>query len=129
SDVTAVLVHGAGHSSLVWAETRAALSHPSFAVDLPGRGTRPADITTVTIDEAADAAVADIRGAVDGDLVLVGHSVGGTVLPAVTATLGSRVRHLVFVAGITAPDGQLPLDVFMPGRADAVAVHLKELRV
>lgn len=127
SGLTVVLVHGAGHTSLVWRETQAALAHPSFAVDLPGRGSRPADITTVTIDEAADAIAADVDAAVDGDVVLVGHSVAGTVLPAATARLGPRVRHLVFVAGITAPEGALPLGEFLPGETDAVA-HLERLR-
>jgi pimeloyl-ACP methyl ester carboxylesterase len=126
--VTAVLVHGAGHTSVVWREAQAALSHPSFAVDLPGRGARPADITTITVDEAADSIAADVDANVDGDVVLVGHSVAGTVLPAVTARLGPRVRHLVFVAGITAPEGELPVDVFLPGQADAIAARLAELR-
>lgn len=126
--VTAVLVHGAGHTSLVWNETRAAMSRPSFAVDLPGRGGRPADITAVTVEEAADAIAADVRAAVDGDIVLVGHSVAGALLPAVAARLGSRVRHLVFVAGITAPDGSPPLEEFLPGQADAVAARLVTLR-
>lgn len=122
---TAVLVHGAGHDSTVWDGVRAALSHPSVAVDLPGRRSRPADITRVTV---ADAAAAVAAGAPEGDVVLVGHSVAGTVLPSAAALLGDRVRHLVFVAGITAPDGVAPVDVFLPGESARVAERLRELR-
>ena len=104
---TAVLVHGAGHTAAVWDATRAAMAHDALAVDLPGRASRPGDITTVTVAEAADAVVADVVGELGGHveagIVLVGHSVAGTILPAVAARLAPHVRHLVFVAGITAP--------------------------
>lgn len=123
-----VLVHGAGHTAGVWADVRAAMSSPTFAVDLPGRGSRPAPITTITIEQAADSVAADVRAAVEGDVVLVAHSVAGTVLPSVAARLGDRVRHLVFVAGVTAPEGELPLEQFLPGQAEVVAARLVELR-
>jgi len=97
-------------------------------VDLPGRGRHPADLTRVTVDAAADAVAADVRAAVDGDIVLVGHSVAGTVLPSVAARLGDRVRGMVFVAGISAPEGQAPTDLFLPGQAARVATRLAELR-
>ena len=61
--------------------------------------------------------------------MLVGHSVAGTVLPGVASALGDRVRRLVFVAGISAPEGVPPTDVFLPGRAELVAARLAELRV
>jgi pimeloyl-ACP methyl ester carboxylesterase len=104
------------------------MKHPSLIVDMPGRRTRPADITRVTIEQAADSIATDIGDQVDGDVVLVGHSVAGVVLPAVTARLGERVRHLVFVAGISAPEGQLPLDAFLPGQAERVAARLAGFR-
>lgn len=129
--VVAVLIHGAGHTAAVWQPTQAALAAPSVAVDLPGRGRHAADITRVTVDEAARSVVADLHDQADLDdfpIVLVGHSVSGTILPSVAARLNGRVRRLVFVAGITAPEGQTPTDVFLPGRtADALA-HLTELR-
>jgi pimeloyl-ACP methyl ester carboxylesterase len=101
---------------------------PSFAVDLPGRGIRPADITRVTIEQAADSVAADIRAAVEGDVVLVGHSVAGTVLPSVAARLSGRVRHLVFVAGITAPEGRLPMESFLGGQEERVARRMARFR-
>jgi pimeloyl-ACP methyl ester carboxylesterase len=127
--LTAVLVHGAGHTSAVWQRTRTAMRSPSIAVDLPGRATRPADITRVTIEQAADSVAADVRATVDGGLVLVGHSVAGTVLPSVAARLDGRVRHLVFIAGITAAqDGCLPMAAFLGGQEDRVARRIERFR-
>lgn len=128
SVLTVVLVHGAGHTAGVWADVRAAMVSPTFVVDLPGRGARPAPIATVTIAQAADSVAADVQDAVEGDVVLVAHSVAGTVLPSVAALLGDRVRHMVFVAGVTAPEGELPLEQFMPGQTEVVAARLRELR-
>lgn len=101
---------------------------PSVAVDLPGRATRPADITRVTIAQAADSVAVDIRAAIDGDLVLVGHSVAGTVLPSVAARLDGRVRHLVFIAGITGAQGRLPMEAFLGGQEDRVARRMASFR-
>ena len=127
--LTAVLVHGAGHTNAVWQRTRTAMRSPTIAVDLPGRASRPADITRVTIEQAADSVAADVRAAVDGDLVLVGHSVAGTVLPSVAARLDGRVRHLVFIAGITAAqDGHLPMEAFLGGQEERVARRMAKLR-
>lgn len=128
SDLTVVLVHGAGHTAGVWDATRLALGRPSLAVDLPGRGSRPADITSVTIQEAADAIVADVERNGAGEVILVGHSVAGTIIPSAAARLAGRVRLLVFVAGITAADGDLPIESFLPGEASRIAVQLADLR-
>ena len=105
SGPTLVLVHGAGHTSLVWQQVQEHLHHPSVAVDLPGRRNRPADITTVTIGDAARSVASDLADTTTGPLVLVGHSVGGIVLPALTARLAGRVEHLVFVAGLSRAGG------------------------
>jgi pimeloyl-ACP methyl ester carboxylesterase len=106
NDVTVVLVHGSGHTARVWGEVQARLRHPSLAVDLPGRADRVADIADVTIDAAAESLATDVDAAAEGAVVLVGHSAGGIVLPALAARLGERVAHLVFVAGLIAQHGQ-----------------------
>lgn len=128
--ITAVLVHGSGHTAAVWAAMQAAMRFPSIAVNLPGRADRPAAIAEVTVEQAAASVVADAQAAAPGDgpLVLVAHSVAGVILPSIAAGLGSRVRHLVFVAGITAPDGELPMKAFLAGREDGVAKRLAKMR-
>ena len=125
---TLVLVHGAGNTSLIWRAVQDHLRHPSIAVDLPGRRDRPGDITRITIDDAAQSAATDVVAATDDRLVLVGHSAGGIVLPALTALLDGRVEHLVFVAGLSAPDGAAVVETVRPGYASTMAERLEELR-
>jgi len=105
STSTIVLVHGAGHTASAWDAVRAHLRTPSIAVDLPGRRDRPGDIATLTLDDAADSVARDVQAAAPERVVLVGHSAGGIVLPAIAARLGRRVEHLVFLAGLNAAHG------------------------
>lgn len=128
SDPTIVLVHGAGHTSDVWCHVQDHLRHASLAVDLPGRNDRPGDLTSVTIDEAAASVATQVSDGTNGALVLVGHSAGGIVLPALAARLGERVTHLVFVAGLCAREGRTALETFNPGHDEAIAARLLELR-
>ena len=104
------------------------MRYRSLAVDLPGRRTRPSDVTRVTPHQAAQSVVADIEASVVGNLVLVGHSVAGVIIPSVAARLGPRAGHLVFIAGVVAAHGVRPLDLFMPGQSTAVRAELEDFR-
>ncbi|HEV8298322.1 MAG TPA: alpha/beta hydrolase [Acidimicrobiales bacterium] len=118
-----VLIHGAGDTSHVWTRTQGYLHHPSIAVDLLGRASRPFDITQVTLEAAADAAADDVRRAAHGPFVVVAHSAGGMVAPAVVRRLGRDTAHLVLIAGVVAPHGVAAVDVLHPARRDAFAQH------
>jgi pimeloyl-ACP methyl ester carboxylesterase len=124
-----VLVHGAGHTSRVWKPVQLHLRHPSVAIDLPGRRDRPGDITSTTIDEAARRAADDVEAATTSPVILVGHSAGGIVLPALAARLDGRVEHLVFVAGLCAREGNLAAETFATDTSDHLVLRLRELRV
>lgn len=126
--MTLVLIHGSAHTAAVWERTQGALTVPSIALDLPGRASRPADITRVRLPDAADELVADLKD-VDGPLVLVGHSAGGMVLPYLAARLARRVTGLVFVAGLIARHGRRVVESVAPERIDLMADRLAELRV
>jgi hypothetical protein len=52
------------------------LAGPTLAVDLPGRSTRPADVTKITLRDAIDAVVADVESWPVERVVLVAHSAG-----------------------------------------------------
>ncbi len=125
---TIVLVHGSGHTARVWADVQSHVRHGSVAVDLPGRADRIADIADVTLDDAAASLATDVEAATNGTLVLVGHSVGGIVLPALAARLGVRVAHLVFVAGLSAGDGETVMRTVRPDAEAELAVRLTEVR-
>jgi pimeloyl-ACP methyl ester carboxylesterase len=113
----------------VWRHVQQALRHRSVAVDLPGRTDRVASIADVTIDAAAASLTADVERATEGALVLVGHSAGGIVLPALAARLGPRVAHLVFVAGLSASHGKRVIATVRPGAAGLVDERLSAMRV
>jgi pimeloyl-ACP methyl ester carboxylesterase len=124
---TLVLVHGAGHTSLVWRAVQDHLLHPSLAVDLPGRRNRPGDLTRLTIAEAVESAAADLDQT-EGRVILVGHSCGGVTLPALAARLNGRVNHLVFVAGLCARHGAAVVDSVRPDGRAAIEARLADMR-
>jgi pimeloyl-ACP methyl ester carboxylesterase len=125
---TIVLVHGSGHTARVWSDVQAELAHRSIALDLPGRADRVADIADVVLETAAESVAADVEGAVDGPFVLVGHSAGGIVLPALARRLGERVVHLVFVAGLSAAHGATVMETVRPDAAAGLARRLGAMR-
>jgi pimeloyl-ACP methyl ester carboxylesterase len=110
----AVLVHGGTLTSTMWDPVRSHLASPSIAVDLPGRRYKPADLAEVTIGDWVTSVVTDIEQAGLTEVLLVGHSSGGYVLPGVAAALASRpvpaLRGLVFVSATVPADGERPLD-------------------
>ena len=109
--VTIVLVHGAGDTAAVWNEVQRDLPGPSLALDLPGRGGNPSDLSRVSVGLAVRRAVADIVELTSGPVVLVAHSIGGAVSPGILALLGERVAHLVHIAAVAAAEGEPPLAV------------------
>jgi pimeloyl-ACP methyl ester carboxylesterase len=109
-----VLVHGGGFDGRCWDLVVPRLVGPAIAVDLPGRGKRPADLGTVTIADCARAIAEDVDDAGFDEVVLVGHSLAGCSLPGAIGLLGDRVRHAVFVACTVPADGTSCFDTLDP---------------
>jgi pimeloyl-ACP methyl ester carboxylesterase len=109
-----VLVHGGGFDGRCWDLVVDRLRAPALAVDLPGRGRRPADLTTVTLADCAAAIAEDVDRAGYDEVVLVGHSLAGCSLPGAIGLLGDRVRHAVFVACTVPEDGTSCLETLEP---------------
>ena len=105
-----VLVHGGGFGAQCWDRTLPHIDGPVIAVDLPGRGRHPADLRSVTIADCAQSIVDDIDAAGFGDVVLAGHSLAGSSLPGAAWLLGSRVKHVVFIAATVPPSGSSSFD-------------------
>ena len=95
---TFVFVHGGAHGAWCWSPLLPHLEAPALAIDLPGRGKRPADLATATCDSFADSATADIESAGLSDVILVGHSMAG-------------LERLVFVSCLVPPDGKRLQDI------------------
>ena len=88
SGPTVVLVHGSMTTSVMWDGVVEHLVHDSLAVDLPGRRYKPADLAKVTRADWVRSVCDDIEGAGLDEVLLVGHSSAGFVIPGVAAALG-----------------------------------------
>lgn len=107
-----VFLHGGGQGSWVWTETIAALelqsggSVAAIAGDMPGCGAkRGIDTEGLGVEDAAASFIADIENSGLTDVVLVGHSNAGTILPFVAARRPDLVRRYVYVSCVAPPEG------------------------
>jgi len=101
--MTTVLVHGGGLGKDCWNPMLPFLDGHVLAIDLPGRGDRPADLSKVGIADFVDAVVDDLESHDLHDVVLIGHSLAGITIPQVAARprraalddLNAAVREIV----------------------------------
>jgi len=118
---TFVLVHGAWHGSWCWKRVRhllQAAGHEVFTPTLTGLGershllTREIDLETHILD-----VLNLIRWEDLSDVVLCGHSYGGSVVTGVADRVPERIRALVY------------LDAFVPGDNENIFQHVPDAQV
>ena len=109
-----VLVHGGLHTSRCWAPLVPLLDGPVVAVDLPGRGSRPADLDAVTLDDCVQAVLDDAGAAGFERFALVGHSLGGVTITETAYRHPRRVAQLVYIGALVPPPG-VSASVLMTG--------------
>jgi pimeloyl-ACP methyl ester carboxylesterase len=90
------------------------------APDLPGHGRRAAERGRASIAAYARAAADAAIQAGLSRAIVVGHSMGGVVIPKVAELIQARVRRLVFVAAVVLPDGGSLLTTHLPPAAGAI---------
>jgi len=100
-----ILVHGGMHTSRCWAAVTPLLDSPTVAVDLPGRGTRPADLATVSLDDCVAAVLEAADAAGFERFALVGHSLAGVTITETAYRNPHRVTCLVYVGALVPPPG------------------------
>ena len=101
-------LHGGGQGGWVWHETLAALErqydsegYRAIAFDLPGCGQkRGQDTSTLTTRDVANAFVSDLADSGLQQVILVGHSNAGTILPLAAEMRPDLIRRLVYVSCI-----------------------------
>jgi pimeloyl-ACP methyl ester carboxylesterase len=124
-----VLVHGGGHGGWCWqrvARLLRARGHEVYTPTLTGFGERhhlggrdtPFDVFVDDVANVLD--FEDLR-----DVVLVGHSMGGVVIPRVAERAAGRIRQVVWLAAVVCQDGQTLIDAVpqTPEIAAAVTIH------
>jgi pimeloyl-ACP methyl ester carboxylesterase len=105
-------LHGSGMGSWLWNETIAALKAQAgraancFALDVPGCGAkRGRDTSAVEFDDIARELNSDIETAGLRDVVLVGHSQAGSMMPRMVEFAPSLVNRLIYVSCFAPPPG------------------------
>src|SRR4051812_13891745 len=125
---TFVLVHGGGHGGWCWqrvARGLRAAGHEVYTPTLTGFGERShLDTSTVTFETF----VLDIVNVLEfedlHDVVLVGHSMGGVIIPRVAEQARERIKTVVWLAAVVTNDGESLLDTVPQSPAIARAVTL-----
>ncbi len=107
-------LHGGGQGGWVWEDTIAALHQQTggacgqvHALDAPGCGAkRGRDTSGLGIDDIASELIADLEDAGMKDVILVGHSQAGTMLPRLAEIRPGLFRRLVYVSCCAPLPGQ-----------------------
>ncbi|WP_165867652.1 alpha/beta fold hydrolase [Mesorhizobium sp. DCY119] len=115
---TYLLIHGAWHNSHHWHDVALALGeagHRVVLLDLPGHGvnatlpqsylfgpaealaTEVSPVAGVTLAQAAEAVADAIRALNDSKLIVVAHSLGGTILTQAAEAVPELIGHLVYL--------------------------------
>jgi pimeloyl-ACP methyl ester carboxylesterase len=126
-----VLVHGASHGAWCWEDVAARLTragHRVVTLDLPGHGRRAAEAGRASA-VSYGRAVADVmaREGISRGIV-VGHSMGGMVIPKAAELARERIAHLVFLAAVVLPSGGSLERVHMPPASRALMRGLAAAR-
>jgi pimeloyl-ACP methyl ester carboxylesterase len=105
-----VLIHGGGHGGWCWRPVAQRLRSQGFEVYTPtltGFGDRShVDAEEVTFETFVE----DITGLLFfedlHDVVLVGHSMGGVIVPRVAEAVPERIRAAVWLTAVVTADGE-----------------------
>jgi pimeloyl-ACP methyl ester carboxylesterase len=123
---TFVLVHGAWHGGWCWrpvADSLRSKGHRVFTPTQTGLGERRHLLSReITLDTFVSDVVNLIEMEELQNIILVGHSFGGSVVSGVADRLPERVGHLVYLDGLLLQGGQSPFSV-LP--SDVVAARRK----
>jgi pimeloyl-ACP methyl ester carboxylesterase len=105
-----VLVHGAWHGGWCWRDVATSLraaGHTVFVPTLTGLGEK---VHLVSPSVNLSTHVSDVENLIRfedlHDVILVGHSYAGHVVPLVTDRVKGRIRHVVFVDSVLPHDGK-----------------------
>ena len=114
-----LLIHGSWHNGNCWqrvADTLTAHGHQCYTPTLLAHGSANT-VDSLCFQDYIDDLVNYIEATDLRDLVLVGHSMGGTVICKLAEAIPDRVVRLVFIAALIARDGHALVDEVPPDYA------------
>ncbi|MHA6530000.1 alpha/beta fold hydrolase [Paenibacillus sp. BAC0078] len=124
--LTFVLVHGAWVDASFWDEIAAELRKMGHTVYTPEYAGHGADQNkNVTHAQETKSVVDFIKQKDLHDIILVGHSFGGTVIQKTAEQVPDRLKRLVFFDAFVVPDGQSAADQFPAPAKEVFAQLLK----
>ena len=91
------------------------LGHRAMAVDLAGRGESPYDLAKVTLAVHIDTVFRYVEERGLRDVVMVGHSMAGLIMPSVAVRMPERIKRLIFISALVMRDGESAMEVFRSG--------------
>ncbi len=116
-----VMIHGGGRGGWCWEPTIEAMQakgHPNLgrvaALDMPGWGKKK-EVTEAgcTVEGYVASAIRDIEASGLCNIVLVGHSFAGLVMPYVVTRIPERIQRTIFMACAVPPEGQSLRDLLV----------------
>lgn len=116
---TYLLIHGGSHGAWCWErliKELTLLGHDAYALDLPGHGADTTPRKTVTRRTYRDAVCNYLESQNLSDVILVGHSLAGTVLPDIWENSNHRLKGMVFIAALILNQGEAPIDLIPQNR-------------
>jgi len=102
-----VLVHGAWHGAWCWNKVVPLLrehGHQVTAVDLPGRWSKPSEMTSIKAEDYAWVVEQVVRNS-DRPVVLVGHSLGGATVSMAAENCSTHIRRSVYLSAFMVLNG------------------------
>lgn len=110
---TFVLIHGTWHGGWAWRDVVACLSargHRAHAPTLAGHGPG-ANYFGVAHEDCVDSVVSYLQQRGLAEVILVGHSFGGTVVQKVAERIANRIARTIFLDALILQHNQRVLDI------------------
>lgn len=110
---TFVLIAGSWQGAWAWKDVKRQLElsgNNVVVVELPTHGTDDTPPQNVSMDVYRDKVIEKITN-VRGKVILVGHSMAGVVISAVSEKIPEKIDRLIYIGAILPGDGQSLLDL------------------
>lgn len=125
---TFVLVHGAWHGAWCWDKLAPLLEeagHEVVRFDLPGHGEDRTPVAEVTLGGYTDRVV-EALDAQSEPVVLVGHSLSGTVISQAAEQRPGKIEKLVYLCAFLLPSGKSAIEA---SQEDGESVILESIEM